>query len=633
MMYMPANGAGRWLILLLIFLLEMQVGKSQADSIVIVRDTLAVSDTASILFYLNNQRNETNFFESKSAYYDEFNFDISERQKSPIAHTGNLGSSLQHLWYQPHRSIERFELLDPYKIYGYNNESFQYLKGPLDYSRVHYNQSLADQANLNVEAVALKNWSPHLSMTLHFNRISQTIGEFNHQGTRNSSIGLGFEYMNPNNRYTYSFLYIRNKYEQEFNWGFAERDEEGSIQQEINPLNYEVSSESAAGLYYHNDISYDHSFQFSKADSSKSQRFTLSIFHQIGYRNRVDHYYDSQPNSAIYDPYLNHPSGMRYWYHRRSLSNKLGIRLGNSGNLHFNTGVKHFYYDIDNDISVRAFQEYRYFASMYAKIGASQIRGEFEMPWQSDTQRLQAKVEAKSYLIEERIILKGGYELVMSALNPTENDLVITQQIVGDDKGFIRPIVHTFHAHFSFFRDRLELMGQYHLLEAPIYWDANLLPVQALGDHPVAKLGLLSKFHLWNFMLEPEVFYQTTPEFIDLPAWIVSMNMKYNQRMFQGNLLLTVGAEGRLFDTYQPNVFVPIFSQFALSDASGLVQSPDYPILDMYLGVSVSSFRFYTRIENILPRFNDQLPLAELVQSHPLYYNQIRLGIIWSFFN
>ena len=61
--------------------------------------------------------------------------------------------------------------------------------------------------------------------------------------------------------------------------------------------------------------------------------------------------------------------------------------------------------------------------------------------------------------------------------------------------------------------------------------------------------------------------------------------------------------------------------------------SPDYPILDVYVGMHVSGFRFFVRMENVLPQFNTQLPLAELVYRQPQFNGYLRLGIVWSFYN
>ncbi len=611
-----------WAGTVLLFFSIKLVG--QSDSIEIVYDTLAVADTAAVMSYALDQYGEV-FFESKNNYIKDFYFERARFDRRSIATTGNLGSPAQDFIFDTENSIDQYRLFNPYRHYEINRNNFRFLKAPLDYSIVKYNQALGAQSDLNIRAKVLKNWSDNLSMTVDFDRMSQAEGQFNHQATRNTILGIGFDYRAPAGNYRLNLLYTRNKVQQQFNWGLIEPDSI-RIPQDENSLNFDSFSSTAEGAYETTNISVLQDYQLFKPDSNRL--FNGLIYHEIEYLNSIHHYTDNSPDT-FYGNFLVDSRAMRFWFQNRQIINEFGLGLQLWEDHDFRFGINHRYFWIDNDLDKFNEQELRINGKAKGPVGEwGKYQAELEFPFYSNVGRIKINGNIHSPLIKDKIELTLAYQFLKQSPHYSVENLIVSQQKI-DQGSILDPVSQKISGQVSFFR-MLNLDISYFNFQNPYYFDQNFALVQRTSNYSAITAAVDADIELWRFRLRPTLKWQQLPSFYYLPSWLMDADLYYSQKLFQNNLDLFVGTNVRVINTYRPYRFLPIVNTFGLQDN---YLSPDYPILDIYAGIHVSGFRFFVRMENALAQFDNQLPLAELVYRQPQFTGYFRLGIVWSFYN
>lgn len=599
-------------------------GQTDSNSIEIVYDTLSVADTASVYSYRIDEYGDT-FFESKENYIQDFYSEQYRYQRTALVNTGNLGSPAQQLIFDIDTRIDQFRLFNPYRYYEIKKENFRFLRSPVDYSIVKYNQALAAQADLNVRAKAIKNWSENLSMTVDFERMSQAEGQFTFQATRNTLLGIGFDYISPSNNYRLLLIYTRNKIQQQFNWGLNIPNT-NKIEQDDNTLNFDVISTSAEGLFETTQIALNQEYQLFKPDSNRI--FNGLLYYNLEYQNHINRYSDNNPGSE-YKNLLVDQRAIRLWFQNRHIINQagLGFRLWNSHD--FRMGVSHRYFWIDNDLDRFNEQEMRIHGNAKGPVGQrGKYKATLELPFYSNAGRVLVGGELNTKFYQDKVDLKLKYQFVKSAPHYTVENLIISQRAL--PQGRISDPIHQKIGGEASYLNRLTVEAYYHNFQDPYYYDSNYSLVQNTGNHSAITASMKANVKFWKLNIQPVLRWQELPSFYYLPAWAMDVDLSFSEKLFNDNLDLFLGTTVRMFDTYRPYHFVPVLNTFALQER---YLSPEYPILDFYAAIHVSGFRFFVRSENLLPQFNNQLPLSELVYRSPQFSGYLRLGIVWSFFN
>lgn len=624
-------------LLIYAFLLNVLpcIGLKAQDSLNIVYDTFQESDTAKVLYYTID-REELQLFESQLDYIEDFEFDPTRRAQWPSAHNGNPGSAVRPLFFQFDRSIDLINNRSPFAFYCMRPNDFKWLHSTVDYTRVYYNQSLTEQTDLNVGAQAYKRWSPQMDMTIHFDRMSQSTGLFQHQGVRNTRFSVGLNYASTNEKYDFKLLFINNKLQHNYNGGLDIGEDSGLLTNggrvvEINSpfVQYDVQSTTAEGRHQYMDVLVRQSFILFQPDSS--QNFNGRLLHELQWRNRLDHFFDDNSSGNVdwYGPYYTDSRKIRWRFHNRVLSNRFGTGFTVKEKHGLTAGIEHRMYFVDDDISRFNEAELRLWGALKGPLGnAGHYEGKLQLPVVNNVGNFDLQLSAEPYLLNNDLGLVLRYQLQRTPPTQLENEAIISQRQVYSN-GFNSTLIQRIGGGVKFrnwLGAELDLIN----MENLIYFDTTSLPVQS--DDNFTSLRLRAYGHWeWKFLLlEPGFYYQELPSFYHLPEWAATLHLRLRFSLAKDNLKLYLGSHIRYFPEYRPDVFMPWIGQYALQEE---FSSPYFPLMDFYLGMYASGFRAYFRLDNTWSTFNPGAPLAELVHRQPYFPAYARIGFEWTLFN
>jgi hypothetical protein len=608
---------------------------SAQDSLNIVYDTFRASDTASVRYYTIDDP-ELKFFESRESYIEDFDFYPTRRADWPVVHNGNPGSPVRPLFFRFNRSIDLINNQTPFAFYLQDPEDFKWLRSSVDYTRVYYNQSLTEQTDLNVGAQVYKKWSSQMDMTIHFDRMSQSAGLFQHQGVRNTRFSMGLNYESGNDQYDFKLLFVNNKMQHNYNGGLSISEDSdlltsnGRVAEIDAPfIQYDVASTTAEGRHQFMDVLIRQSFKLLQPDSS--QKFNGRLLHEVSWRNRLNHYFDDSAGNGFdwYGNYFADTRAIRWRFHNRVLSNTLGTGFTVKDKHGLTAGVEHRMYFVDDDIRRFNESEIRVWGEIRGPLGKEgSYEGKLQLPVVNNLGNFDLELSAEPYLLNNDLGLALRYQLQISPPTQLENRVVISQREVYSN-GFNSTILQRIGAGIKFRKwlgAELDLIN----MENLIYYDTSALPVQADGNFTALRFKAYGQWE-WKFLLiEPGFYYQELPSFYHLPEWAATLHLRFKFSLAEDNLKLYLGGHWRYFPEYRPDVFLPWIGQFALQEQ---YSSPYFPILDFYVGMYASGFRAYFRLDNTWSTFNSGAPLAELVHRQPYFPGYARIGIEWTLFN
>lgn len=602
------------------------------DSLIIVYNTFSEADTAKVYSYSYSNRVQK-FYESKERYITDFDFVEIRQNGLPKTQLSNIGSPVRRLFYDPVLNIDLIQNPSPFHDYILRTDEFEWLESSVDYSRVYFNQRLGEQTDLNVGARACKNWSDNMDMTVYFDRMSQATGLYQHQATRNTRFGMGLRYQAPNGKYQVSGLFLSNKLQQEFNQGIDPRaedlDESGRIMQKEVELEFDVHSTSAAGIYRNNSIALRQSYQLRNKD--RIGAWSGLIFHRAELNNRLDHFYDNNVGSAqsVYDLYYLDSRAIRYRFQQTTLSNKVGFGFTIQNRHRLLTGAETRNYFWNNDLNDFSDFELRIWGNLSGPLGQKgSYKATTSIPVINNLGKLFVDISANPYFAGDALSLEAHYELNISPPAVIMNEAIISQRPLYSND--FSSILHQKIGGELNFKRWLRLGLDFINLENPIYLNNNALPVQENGNYSILQGVAGLNIHWGQLTLSPKLYYQNIPSFYHLPDWITEVSMVYHFPLFKKSLEFYIGTDARYYNRFRPDQFIASTGLFALQDE---YLSPEYPLLDAYLGFHASGLRVYLRYDNALPVFDSSLPMAELVYRQAQFSGYLRLGLDWSLFN
>lgn len=605
------------------------------DSLNIIYDTFQESDTAQVRYYSINKP-ELKFFESRENYIERFDFDPTRNALWPVAHNGNPGSPVRPLFFQFDRSIDLINNKSPFAFYLQEPHEFKWMQSAVDYSHVYYNQSLTEQTDLNVGAKVYKKWSPQMDMTIHFDRMSQSTGLFQHQGTRNTHLSMGLNYESANDKYDFKLLFINNKIQQNYNGGLKINNDSdlltpnGRVSEIDAPfIQYDVQTTTAEGRHQYMDILLRQSYKLLQPDSSEN--FNGRLLHEVRWSNRLNHYFDETAGDGfdLYDNYYTDSRSIRWRFHNRVLSNRIGTGFTVKQKHSLTAGVEHRLYFVNDDIRAFNQSELRLWGELEGPLGKEgTYEGKLRLPVVNNVGNFDLLLSAEPYLLNNDLGLVLRYQLQITPPTQLENKAIISQREVYSN-GFNSTILQRIGGGIKF-REWLGADLDLINMENLIYFDTSALPVQADGNFTALRFKAYGHWE-WKFlMLEPGFYYQELPGFYHLPDWAATMHLRFKFSLANDNLKLYLGSNWRYFPEYRPDVFLPWIGQYALQEE---YSSPYFPLLDLYFGIYASGFRAYFRLDNTWSTFNGGAPLAELVHRQPYFSGYARFGIEWTLFN
>ncbi len=204
---------------------------------------------------------------------------------------------------------------------------------------------------------------------------------------------------------------------------------------------------------------------------------------------------------------------------------------------------------------------------------------------------------------------------------------VSSQEIWNNDFG--KTLETTLRGTYSLPFFDLSLQGAYHLVNNLVYFDTDGLARQNGSALSVLQLSLKKDFHSRLLHLENQVGVQeSTSSTLRLPPFYSKHSLYIEGKIFKKAMLTRLGLDARLTTGYAPYNYQPLTGQFFLQNEQSL---PFTPLLDAFLNFKVKTFRFFFKVENLLPYFTEQYYYQ--TASYPMPFGMssggMRLGVDW----
>ena len=173
------------------------------------------------------------------------------------------------------------------------------------------------------------------------------------------------------------------------------------------------------------------------------------------------------------------------------------------------------------------------------------------------------------------------------------------------------------------------IKGEYHLINNLVYFDTAGIARQNGSALSVLQLSLKKDFHYGILHSENWLgIQQSSSSTLRLPTFYSKHSIYVEGKIFKKAMLTRIGFDARLSTGYSPYNYHPLIGQFILQDEQNLSFTP---LLDAFLNFKVKTFRFFFKVENLLPYFTKQYYFQ--TASYPMPYGMssggIRMGVNW----
>lgn len=204
----------------------------------------------------------------------------------------------------------------------------------------------------------------------------------------------------------------------------------------------------------------------------------------------------------------------------------------------------------------------------------------------------------------------------------------VSEQLVWDNN-FGKTLETTVKATYTLPAFDFSLKGAYHLVNNLIYFDTEGKAQQNDNVVNILQLSLEKDFHAGFFHLENWLgIQQSTSSTLRLPSFYSKHSFYFEGKIFKKVMLTRIGLDARLTTGYTPYGYQPLTGQFFLQNEQDL---PLTPLFDAFLSFKVKTFRFFAKVENLLPYLSEAYYYQ--AASYPLAYTLnsggLRMGINW----
>lgn len=173
---------------------------------------------------------------------------------------------------------------------------------------------------------------------------------------------------------------------------------------------------------------------------------------------------------------------------------------------------------------------------------------------------------------------------------------------------------------------KLEITGNYHLIDNFIYYDTAASPQQLSSGLNIFQLKLANKIDVGRFHLENSVYFQkSTSDVIRFPEIYSIHRLSMDLKLFKV-MDTQFGTDVRLNTPYFADNFQPLTAQFFLQDQAKV---PFHPTIDVFLNFRIQQFRFFLVAENVYEYFTPNF--SYYTYTYPQFDSGIRFGFRWLF--
>jgi hypothetical protein len=332
---------------------------------------------------------------------------------------------------------------------------------------------------------------------------------------------------------------------------------------------------------------------------------------------------DSKVDSLAYLPYLQDRRGIRNYLKINQFSNEFFIK----SNWSFATGKASLLYDhysiLDgvkaksvNDITLK-------FNGLFAltkklnvntrvAFGVGTNAGNFDI------------LGSTNFALKKYASVGAYFNLFRSNVAYNENNLYLNGLPIYE-KSFRSPFGTSIGGKLTLPLLNMSVDVNQSLINDYIYRSKNGVPLQDTGLSVISQIGLSHYLKVYKFHLENHAFVQSiSKNFIPLPKQYIKTNLYYENLVFNKNLLLRLGAEGRYMPKWSIPEYDPVQGAFYLGNDS---YKRDYKTVDIYMLGQITKFRIMFKMENVQDYFIKDINY--LTVHHPQFDRKIRLGIRW----
>ncbi|MEM9821193.1 MAG: putative porin, partial [Bacteroidota bacterium] len=364
----------------------------------------------------------------------------------------------------------------------------------------------------------------------------------------------------------------------------------------------------------------------------------VTLAHQISYKRSIYRFSDTSPDTSFYGDFAVHRIGLRHFINHKRLENNFRLStfkarsnrtdLQKSQQDLLEVGLSHTLHLIDQEAENSTVSNLfltgrwhfspseRLSARTYAHLGFwdnggdYRVSGDFYFDFKKGG-KLRLGIMSQRFapsLVQQRIFISG---------------------IPFWDNDFSKTFETTVSGSYQLPLLKLEIRGQYHLVNNYIYFDSSAMPQQTGEAISIAQLMLKKNFKVWRFHLENTfILQQNSSQVLRLPKYYLVNSLYYEGFLFKKVFLARFGADFRLNGSFQANRYQALTGQFYLQNDLTAIA---YPSLDVFINFKVERFRFFAKWENVLDQaIGDLFYLTAL---YPQRFFGFRFGISWRFRN
>ena len=368
-----------------------------------------------------------------------------------------------------------------------------------------------------------------------------------------------------------------------------------------------------------------------------------TLYHQIAWRTGSFKFSDTKPDSAFYGNFLVDSRGLRHYLETKKLENTFklqtfklkeqvrndttGRALPRESDL-LEVGLVHSLHfvnqePVDTGIIQNIFLTGRLNLSpgerlriqTYAHLGIGANAGDFRLGGELflNLKKIgNLRLEAVNQLYSPSLV-QHRFFITQKEIWKNDFSKTLETSLMGM---YNLPVIH-----FS-------VSGQFHLLNNLVFFGTDGLPRQS-GAFSIFQLMFRKDFHLGIFHAENWAgLQQTTSDVLPLPQFYSKHSLYLEKKIFKKVMLAKIGIDARLTSGYTPPSYQPLTGQFYLQTRQTL---PFTPLLDVHLSFKVKTFRFFFKVENLLPLLTGTYYFQ--TAGYPLPYGLgdggMRMGISW----
>ena len=535
--------------------------------------------------------------------------------------TGNTGSPGMSAYWEPNRTVGFDHGIHHLDLYRLNSDRIKYYSTDRAYTSIHYNQT-PQQTKSGTNLKFGRAFDTKSGISIQYDRIND-LGEFTHQKTRQTSLGVGMYYLpKPNKKFFFS--YISNNFTLEENGGITDAAFLLDPIYEDRQLVPIWLTRSLAELK-EREARLTNSWNIGNKIDTTARGF--SLLYDGSYRSFQYKYSDPDSFKAFYDQYQVHEDGVRGFLSNKRLSNKLGIAIDYGtksafdGKLaahlehRFNRYTQDFRTeDITNLLLHGVFEQQLsnklYFrGNLILDLGAQ--RGDYLFNGSIHLKPTQ-KINLSGHLISQLKTATGiqdefrtlHAEVFSNSFKPTKYN-TIGGKIEHGGLGLSGELNNTLVTDYVYFNDGLSFEN--------ISSSFNILQI---------KLGLTKK--LGALYTENYIYFQNSSSSqVPLPTYFSKHYLGAKWRLFKKRLQLDTGVDAKILPDFNGYGYFPLAGQFYPSNST----IPYQYTLNGIIGLRVDQFNVYFKLENMHTLWDDTPRF--LTQDHPLYDFRLRIGFRW----